>query len=58
MRAARGPTLLRGFVVAGPASLAAGCVGFSTTGAGGMVFLSTQLRPVAVAETRLLEAQE
>ncbi|TVT51709.1 carbohydrate ABC transporter substrate-binding protein [Amycolatopsis rhizosphaerae] len=57
MRAARlpgsGPTrraVLQGFFVAGAASLATGCVGFSTTGAGGMVFLSTQFRPVAEAE--------
>jgi len=30
--------------------MAAGCVGFATTGGGGMVFLSTQFRPVEEAE--------
>lgn len=57
MRAARltgsGPTrrtVLRGLFLAGAASTAAGCVGFATTGGGGMVFLSTQFRPVAEAE--------
>ncbi|WP_431874402.1 ABC transporter substrate-binding protein [Amycolatopsis sacchari] len=57
MRAARLPgsgptrrTVLRGLLLAGTASLASGCVGFATTGAGGTVFLSTQFRPVAEAE--------
>ncbi|WP_435069361.1 extracellular solute-binding protein [Amycolatopsis thermoflava] len=57
MRAARltgsGPTrrtVLRGLFLAGAASTAAGCVGFATTGGDGMVFLSTQFRPVAEAE--------
>ncbi|NIH87968.1 ABC transporter substrate-binding protein [Amycolatopsis granulosa] len=43
-------TVLRGLFLAGTASMAAGCVGFATTGGGGMVFLSTQFRPVAEAE--------
>lgn len=58
MRAARLPgsgparrTVLQGLFVAGVASLASGCVGFATTGGGGMVFLSTQFRPVAEAES-------
>ncbi|EID54829.1 extracellular solute-binding protein [Saccharomonospora xinjiangensis] len=34
----------------GGAALAAGCTGFATTGNGGMVFLSTQFRPVDEAE--------
>lgn len=57
MRSARLPgsgparrTVLQGLFLAGAASLASGCVGFATTGAGGMVFLSTQFRPVAEAE--------
>jgi multiple sugar transport system substrate-binding protein len=57
MRAARLPgsgptrrTVLQGLFLAGAASLTAGCVGFATTGAGGMVFLSTQFRPVSEAE--------
>jgi multiple sugar transport system substrate-binding protein len=57
MRSARLPgsgptrrTVLQGFFVASAASLAGGCVGFATTGSGGMVFLSTQFRPVAEAE--------
>ncbi|WP_306999384.1 ABC transporter substrate-binding protein [Amycolatopsis thermophila] len=43
-------TVLQGVFLAGAASMAAGCVGFATTGGGGMVFLSTQFRPVAEAE--------
>lgn len=57
MRAARLPgrglsrrSVFQGFFVASAASLASGCVGFATTGTGGMVFLSTQFRPVAEAE--------
>ncbi|GAB3571983.1 ABC transporter substrate-binding protein [Amycolatopsis endophytica] len=57
MRAARLPgsgpsrrTVLKGAFLAGAASMAAGCVGFTTTGGNGMVFLSTQFRPVAEAE--------
>jgi len=57
MRAARLPgsgpsrrTVLRGLFLTGAASLASGCVGFATTGGSGMVFLSTQFRPVAEAE--------
>ncbi|PRX50417.1 carbohydrate ABC transporter substrate-binding protein (CUT1 family) [Prauserella shujinwangii] len=34
----------------GAAALAAGCTGFATTGGGGMVFLSTQFRPVDEAQ--------
>src|SRR5437764_12445152 len=56
MRAARrmrsGPgrrSVLQGLFLAGAASLASGCVGFATTGGGGMGFLSTQCRPVAEA---------
>jgi multiple sugar transport system substrate-binding protein len=40
-------TVLRGALGVGTTFLASGCVGFSTTGAGGTVFLSTQFRPVA-----------
>jgi multiple sugar transport system substrate-binding protein len=43
-------TVLKGLFVAGAAALTTGCVGFATTGAGGMVFLSTQFRPVAEAD--------
>jgi multiple sugar transport system substrate-binding protein len=57
MRAARLPgsnpsrrTVLRGALGVSVGSLVSGCVGFSTTGAGGTVFLSTQFRPVAEAE--------
>lgn len=57
MRAARLPgsgptrrTVLQGLFLAGAASMTAGCVGFATTGSGGMVFLSTQFRPVSEAE--------
>ncbi|KMS86634.1 ABC transporter substrate-binding protein [Streptomyces regensis] len=47
-------TFLRGAGAAGLAGLAgsglAGCTGFATTGDGGMIFLSTQFRPVNEAE--------
>ncbi|WP_158888756.1 ABC transporter substrate-binding protein [Amycolatopsis anabasis] len=58
MRAVRLPgsgpsrrSVLRGALgFAGVAALGAGCTGFATTGTSGMVFLSTQFRPVAEAE--------
>jgi multiple sugar transport system substrate-binding protein len=43
-------SVLRGLVAASAGSLLTGCVGFATTGASGLVFLSTQFTPVEEAE--------